>query len=229
LADRHRQRKIKAGRAYEPPVCDALKRHLHPGAVALDVGANVGMLTIMMAQHVGPTGQVFAFEVRPDNGRRLIDNLRACQLLDRVNLTVAAVTDGATSTLNLYPGRHESQSEWNIVGHDADGQPTQSALTVTAIALDNHLPADLHIDVVKIDVEGAAAQVLAGMKRILNDSKPALIIECHSTDNWRACAALAEQGYQLFDLQQTPLDPNAPTGPSHLTAIHPEAYAHAAA
>jgi FkbM family methyltransferase len=50
---------------YEPEVCALIRAALRPGDVAIDVGANIGFLTRVMAEAVGPTGRVVGFEPNP--------------------------------------------------------------------------------------------------------------------------------------------------------------------
>lgn len=224
---RARQR-ILSGRHYEPALCRAIQQRVRPGAICVDVGANTGLITALMAHHVGPTGTVYAFEACPDNERRFTATLRTCRLQDRARFIGAAVNDGAADSLQLYRGRGNSHSEWNIVGRDADGRPTAPAYTVPATSLDAWFPATAHIDLVKIDVEGAESQVLAGMRGILNRCRPVLVIECHCADNWRACAELTADGYVLRNLDGAALDPQADYPATHLVAVHEAPIASAA-
>src|SRR6266576_4216701 len=48
--------------AYEPESIQCVLLHLHPVDVAIDVGANIGYFSLMMAKTVGANGNVFAFE-----------------------------------------------------------------------------------------------------------------------------------------------------------------------
>jgi len=54
-------------------------------------------------------------------------------------------------------------------------------------------------DVVKIDVEGAELDVLAGMERVLAEVRPVLICEMHGK-NAAFCAAMDAAGYRVVDL-----------------------------
>src|SRR5437867_11525186 len=54
-----------AAENYEPAVFDYLKHQVQPGMVVFDVGAHVGLFTVLLARWVGPSGRVFAFEPAP--------------------------------------------------------------------------------------------------------------------------------------------------------------------
>src|SRR6266496_1746810 len=60
---------------YERELVEFLEAVLRPGMVAVDVGANIGCHTLVMAQAVGTQGRVFAFEPNPAMTERLRANL----------------------------------------------------------------------------------------------------------------------------------------------------------
>src|SRR5438093_1104363 len=80
-----------AGR-YEEGVCALLLGTLRAGDVAVDVGANIGVLTVLMADLCGASGRVLAFEPAAENFAYLGANVRA-NGLDNVAASMAAVTD----------------------------------------------------------------------------------------------------------------------------------------
>src|SRR5216117_3050061 len=67
---------------------ELLKQILFPGAVVVDVGANIGIYSEFLSRCVGPTGLVHSFEPSPDNFRRL---RVATRNLSNVRLTQAVV------------------------------------------------------------------------------------------------------------------------------------------
>src|SRR5947209_4602202 len=73
-----------AAESYEPAVCDYLKRHVQPGMVVFDVGAHVGLFTVLLARWAGSTGRVFAFEPAPQTRAALTDHLALNDLAGRV-------------------------------------------------------------------------------------------------------------------------------------------------
>src|SRR5258708_6355023 len=76
---------LKAGGSFEPDVANAFVTLLRPGDVAVDIGANLGYLTVLAALLVGPTGHVVAFEPDAENAARLRANLA---LNDCSNVTI---------------------------------------------------------------------------------------------------------------------------------------------
>src|SRR5438094_6184877 len=67
-----------------------LRNILFPGAVVVDVGANIGIYSKFLSRRVGPTGMVHSFEPSPDNFRRLC---AATRDLPNVRLTQAGVRE----------------------------------------------------------------------------------------------------------------------------------------
>jgi len=215
--ERRQRARMRRGTHYESAVCAAIRSIVRPGWTCLDIGANRGLVTIPLAERIGPAGRVHAFEPHPDNLRELRANLRDFSLTDRVTLHALAVNDGSLDRVRLFAGRRDSSSEWNIIGHDADGHPTRHVLDVPARSLDSLFHPDHPIHLVKIDVEGAESLVLRGMRSILTHQRPSLIIECHSRDNFQTCLTLRELDYEVSDLTGRTLTP-ADQPVSHLIA-----------
>ncbi|OYX00094.1 MAG: methyltransferase [Caulobacter vibrioides] len=147
-------------RGLEPGTGDVLRRLIQPGMTVADVGANIGLLTLVMAWATGPGGRVIAFE--PEAIPR--SNLEKMKHLN--GLSWVEVRDQAVGET---PGRltfHVS----DIIGHSSlyALPETEEARTieVEVVRLDDVAPAK-RLDVVKIDVEGAELDVLAGMKGVI--------------------------------------------------------------
>ena len=187
---------------YEPRICEAIRRIVGLGWTCVDLGAHKGYFTLLMAKLVGNGGRVFTFEAHHGNARTVEDNVTLNQFRSRVCLENLAVSDGTKDVVLLYKGRDKNSSEWNIIGHDASGQRAQPFANVKAVALDQYFSPETHVDFVKIDIEGAEGQALVGMRRILRESLPIMLIEFHYEEGWETRAELLGLGYHLFDLQK---------------------------
>src|SRR6516165_6318678 len=82
-----------AAEDYEPRVFDYLKKRIQPGDVVFDVGAHVGLFTVLLARWVGPSGHVFAFEPTPVTRAALTDHLNLNGVANRVTVCPLAVSD----------------------------------------------------------------------------------------------------------------------------------------
>jgi FkbM family methyltransferase len=189
-----RPRKPPAEELYEPELTAAIERAVEPGWTCADVGAHVGNITEALVRLVGSKGRVVTFEAHPANAAELKERFRRAPNVEIVN---AAVSDGSSERLALYAGRNDYSTEWNIVGHDVEGAPTRVEVEVPAVALDDWFAPGTQLHFVKIDVEGAEGLVLAGMRRLLRETRPVLAVEFHDDDAWDSRAELLEAGYSL--------------------------------
>jgi tRNA A58 N-methylase Trm61 len=86
---------------YEPHVTAVLERHVRPGMFVVDIGANIGYLTMYLAMLVGPSGRVVAVEPNPENVV-LIEASRRANGFDQVSiLQCAAGSENGLLTLNV--------------------------------------------------------------------------------------------------------------------------------
>jgi FkbM family methyltransferase len=191
-------------RSYEPQLQAAVTRVVQPGWTCADVGAHHGVFTRLLAELVGEGGTVVAFEAHPDNAGMLRKSLSRT-VCDRVAVENLAVTDGSAERVSLHAGRRHASEEWNIVGSDLEGRPTPAELEVGATSLDSYF-AERPLHFVKLDVEGAEADVLRGMRRLLRDRKPTLAVEFHTEPGWAGRNELLEAGYHLVSLGGDPIE-----------------------
>jgi FkbM family methyltransferase len=165
-----------AGGKYEPLIQQKLSKHLAPGAVFYDVGAHIGIVSMFAAQIVGASGAVFAFEADPDNAERIKELVRR-NMFDQIQVTPCAVWSSAG---HLRFERASAQSSRNQ-GAIATVPPVgnDNTIEVEAIALNDFARTHPAPTLIKIDVEGAEADVLRGSEEIFARSKPVLICEVH--------------------------------------------------
>lgn len=187
--------------SYEPQVCEIISRIVQPRWVCVDVGAYVGYFTLLLAKLAGRNGRVIAFEAHPVNAEQVRSNVRLNGYGAWVQVENAAVCDGTDEWVKLFPGRRDSPTEWNIVGHDVEGNPTQPELEVRATSLDAYFPPGSRLDFIKVDIEGAEAQALHGMRRLLEESKPFVLVEFHDDSGWTGRKELFAAQYCLYDLE----------------------------
>ena len=126
-----------------------------------------------------------------------------------------AVTDGAAKSVSLHRGRGRASAEWNVLGADLEGHPTPAQLEVDATSLDSYF-GEGRLDFAKVDVEGAEASVLRGMRRLLSESRPVLAIEFHTEVGWSGRTDLLEAGYEL----RTPTGAPIEAGPRAQRVYH---------
>lgn len=186
---------------YESETVEWLVGRLNRGSVAIDVGAHVGYFTMLMARLVGPAGLVFAWEPAVDNLRFLRKNV---QLNRARNVKVVPFAAGKHSGIREFYIK-DSSDICSFYAHPLDraSMSITDKVRVREVPLDEICPH--HVDVVKVDVEGAELEVLEGMGKIVASNPGlSLVVEWHPSNQLAAGHAidalpkyLAERGYQL--------------------------------
>jgi FkbM family methyltransferase len=194
---------------YEPQETQIARRLLQPGMSAVDVGANWGYFTLVAAHLVGARGRVLALEPDPGlfrllsgnasrNGLAQITcaNVAAADVAGRARF-VAAPSDGGNSGLARLAAANE-----------------RSDFECTTAALDDLLREQgvEHVDLVKIDVEGAETRVLRGMLGGLRAGRYRyVLLECHPAALEAAGSSMADcleilrsSGYRGWQIDHSP-------------------------
>ena len=175
----------------EPGTGEVLRRLVQPGMTVADVGANIGLLTLVLAWAVGPSGKVIAFE--PEAVPRA--NLEKMKHLN--GLAWVEVHDQAVGET---PGRltfHVS----DIIGHSSlyalpDAEEART-VEVEVVRLDDVAPSK-RMDVVKIDVEGAELDVLAGMKGLIAKNPDLAIVAEFGPEHLARVGQTPAQWFKAF-------------------------------
>lgn len=164
-----------------------LREVVKPGMTVIDVGANVGQMTLEMAHLVGPQGKVFAIEPAPGNVKILREHVRGNGFADRVTVIEAACceNDGGSTDLTVFGSEPDSVGSGHSIIREAASAacprelPTLS-LPVPTVSLDALCERfRIRPGVVKIDVEGAELAVLEGARRVLAQDRPRLRFGFH--------------------------------------------------
>src|SRR5262245_14277193 len=189
---------------YELSVFARLKRCVQPGAVILEVGAHVGLFTIVLARWAGPSGHIYAFEPAPRTRAALKDHLALNRVAGMVTVVPEAVSD-AVGTAAFYL---VSSSPENTLSQTHTRLPTAGAIEVPVTTIDAFCAAR-HIvpTLIKIDIEGFEFHALRGAIETLVRHRPVTVVEVHPM-NWpeigvcrdQAAALLAELGYRAIPL-----------------------------
>ena len=197
-------RSIYFFRDLDPKITALIKACLSEGDVAFDIGSNLGVVAVTMAQCVGPTGKVHAFEPAPRILGYLAETLVANPSLP-IMLHGFALGDRAGELTLFTPPGNAGNASLASRHPGADDGVTVEVKTLSQFVEDHGID---RIDFIKIDVEGFESQVLAGGADAIASMKPKfLAFEEHglfrSDQIPESIASLMQLGYRIFGIKRS--------------------------
>lgn len=186
-------RAIATQGVYDLPLTEALVRLCDPGETALDLGANVGYASLVMARTVGPRGRVICFEPNPALIPVLRANIARWSSLPAAPIRIeqTAVSDSDGEGILGFPQEYAHNQGVASLELHTDGVP------VTIRRLDSFGISS--VGVMKVDVEGHEASVFAGAQSLLEGKKIRdILFEEHRPYPARSQQILSDYGYHIF-------------------------------
>jgi FkbM family methyltransferase len=180
---------------YDTELARGFDHFVKPGHCCIDVGANVGAVTLHLAKLVGSQGQVVAVEPGPPYFERLGHNLELNPKIgDRVTPVKVGLAD-APGTLHWQADPNAPDNAWMF-----DVKPWEAAGPGTPIPVETldglverlRLP---KVDFIKIDVESMELEVLRGGRRTLQGFRPVVLFE---TMEWARAYRRQVSGIDVF-------------------------------
>lgn len=184
---------------YDPSLHAIIQQRVRPGAICFDVGANIGSVTVHLANCAGPAGRVHAFEPCPPVLARLRENVQRNHMESRIAIHEIALGDHVgTATMRFACPEAANQGMASIVGDDRG--PLSQRSEVTLSTLDEFMDRQqvARVDFIKVDIQGAECAFLEGGRRTLSAQGPDLLIE---VDPSQLHEAGAETGSLLKELE----------------------------
>jgi FkbM family methyltransferase len=167
---------------FEVRLVKALSTLLPADAVVLDIGANIGPITLPLAARC-PSGIIHAFEPVAATRRFLERNTAAAPNV-RIHGIGLADTNG-TRTIHVRP-RHPGGAHTGGAAQEGEISETIEIRTLDAWAAANNIE---RIDMIKLDIEGDELAFLAGAAQTLGRFRPVLAVECNPVTLWRFAGA----------------------------------------
>lgn len=192
-------------REYESHLAKCCLDHLDNKGDVVDVGANVGFFSVLLAKHT--RGKVLSVEPSPNVLARLyqninINNVKNISVYEGVALDRCGLVD-----INIVEGKDEYSSVGNVVHSSAVGMQVLSkrvnAATLDKLVIDYNVKPKL----IKIDAEGAEHLVFAGSDEILESLRPIIVSEIAEyllqnigSSSIEVIEKIKRHGYQVFDV-----------------------------
>ncbi len=157
----------------EPGTCEWIKNELKPGQIFYDIGANIGVYTVLAAKMTGPGGKVFAFEPHSANFTRLLDNIVVNHLQEIVTPCNIALNDESnffafnylTSGVGTSSSQLASKQAAPGAKQDSEISELKYSSSLDSLIGTGKFATPHHI---KIDVDGNERLILRGMKNLLS-------------------------------------------------------------
>lgn len=163
---------------YEPDEIAFVRKIVRSGQTALDLGANIGLFTIVMAGLVGPSGYVHAFEPLDRPAALLERSIAENNFGDRVSLDRAILSDRAGTGQITIADRALNMGGGYLLADQSPAPEGHVVARAPQIRLDDYaLRRPVHF--IKMDIEGAEPLALRGARELLRADRPVILSELH--------------------------------------------------
>jgi FkbM family methyltransferase len=163
------------------------------GTLAIDVGANAGLFTAVLASRAGPAGRVAAVEPLAENVERIKAMAMRNSLTNVSAFCCAAGAESGSVLLHLAADSAFTSAQQPKEGGGSDVRPVE-VRTIDSIWTEMGRPS---VSFMKVDVEGMESEVLAGAVELLDSCGPALLLEANSPQQLaRLTGLLVRRGYR---------------------------------
>jgi len=156
---------------YEKGTLYFITTYLNRGDCFVDVGANIGLMSIFASQCVGNPGKILAFEAHPETNQLLQENIALNHVKNIENFNFALGNEAGKAT--IYDNWNVNRGGSSLVIHSENS----TGFEVDVKTLDEVIQNDFQPKMIKVDVEGFEFQVLKGATNTIKNCKPILIIE----------------------------------------------------
>jgi len=197
--------KLIFGGDFEKDEITFLKKYLRKGDVFIDVGANIGLFSLIASSVIGETGRVISFEPTSKTFNRFLENIQINHFSNIEAHQVAISNTIGEAKLNIASDGFDA---WNSLGIPSAGKVIENE-TVKTYTLDSFFKTKKEIEkisLIKIDVEGWEIPVIEGAVKLCSKlDAPNLIVEftdSNAINCGYSCTdlynLLVEYGYKLY-------------------------------
>jgi len=168
-----------------------LQHWLRPGMTVIDIGANLGVYSILMARLVGRNGHVFAYEPGSET-RSFLARSRELNAVENLVVSPLALSDRRRDGFLVFG----SSSELNALGDCGSGEPVR----IASLDEEDAIRGWSSPDFIKIDAEGEEERILAGGRDFFTKHSPLIMFEIKAENKMNENLRLLfpKMGYRLF-------------------------------
>ncbi len=174
--DKGLERTLSIYGTYEEGTLRIMSQVLREKSTFIDIGANIGLMSLHAAQILKKTGRVLSFEALPSTYDILQQNIKLNKFenIEAINMAL-----GSTSgTIDIFDNDEINRGSSSLIKSEHSNSSHQTSIMPFDEFLDKH-PEINNISSIKIDVEGWELEVLKGAKQLLsNPEAPVCIVEC---------------------------------------------------
>ncbi|MEW5676306.1 FkbM family methyltransferase [Flavobacterium enshiense] len=160
---------------FEEQELKCMLSNINEGDTFIDIGANIGLFSLLAAEKVGASGKVISFEPFPNTFKRLTDNIELNKLknIDARNIGLSDKEDSLTFYYS-----DTGFDAWNSFAPTNDKR-LRKEISIGVSTLDNELESvdKSKVKFVKIDVEGWEKFVIQGGKQFFSEYSPIVMVE----------------------------------------------------
>ena len=202
----HILRRLLRDKNYEPELVMIVKAYVDSQKDVLDIGANIGLFTVLLSKTISGKNRVLAVEPTPLALHYLRRNIERNDIQNIIVFEGVATNKKGNFVLNTISGMEEYSSLGEIVNEVKRGRPTES-IEVKGDTVDNLVREyNLNPGFIKIDAEGAECLVFSGALGTIKKYKPVIISELSESllANFGETSEtifkfLRENGYQIIN------------------------------
>lgn len=174
-----------------------IEKYVKKGDTVLDIGANVGKVSLLLSRQVGDEGKVYSFEPEESNFNLLKKNIEINNFKNIVPLRYA-VTDKSGKLLLNVSGA--------CTTHRISIDKNDKTQEIESISIDEYFK-NQRIDFMKIDAEGSEPKIITGMKETIKNN-PHLkfiteyevrVMDALKVDRVKYTDDLISHGFKIFD------------------------------
>lgn len=196
---------LSLNKDYEPEVTKCMKENIKEGDIVVDIGANIGVHTILMAKLVGKEGKVYAFEPDITNFKLLKKNVEVNNYKNIV-LVNKAVSD-RNDKIKLYLCKNNNATHRTYNSRNVSGKFNGKYVEIDCIKLDNYFEDKEKPNFIKIDIEGSEPKVMMGATKLLSENTIKILTEFYplliqesGCSSEKYISDLLDLGYTIYNL-----------------------------